>query len=123
MILNCTKKISRILRWMFLETRGINSAGVVGLLGLLTAEPKCKSVARIRAAMCNIAIWITCRKTTWDELIRVPRPLARILDQGTVIIDDDSLPSERCLAPNFDHCIVYCCCVQVANRDCVPAIR
>ena len=79
----------------------------------LTAESKCKSVTGIRAAMCCIAIWIPRpgikTKEPWDELSCVARPLTRVLNQGTVIIDNDSLPSERCLRSDFDDCIVYGC--------------
>src|SRR5258705_13645678 len=79
----------------------------------LTAEPKCKSVTGIRAAMCRIAIWIpgleNKANVPWVELSRVARPLTRVLNQGTVIIDNDSLPSERCLRSDFDDCIVYGC--------------
>jgi len=92
----------------------------------LTAESKCKSVTGIRAAMCCIAIWIPRPKIKakgpWDELGRVARPSTRVLNQGTVIIDNDSLPCERSLRSDFDDCIVYGC-FGVSNCDCVPAVR
>jgi len=97
------------------------------LNGLLTAESKCKSVARIRAAMCYVAIRIPCLDwidRAWDEHSRVARPLTRVLNQGTVIVDDNSLPSERCLSSDFDDSIVYGCGIRdFRNVDCVPAIR
>ena len=93
----------------------------------LTAEPKYKSITGIRAAMCCIAIWIPRPeirvKGPWDELGRVARPLTRVLNQGTVIIDNDNLPSERCLRSDFDDCIVYRCSDGVGNCDCVPTVR
>jgi len=87
----------------------------------LTAEPKCKGVTGIRAAMCCIAIWIPPPKIKakgpWDELGRVARPLTRVLNQGTVIIDNDSLPSERCLRSDFYDCIVYGCSDGVGKHQ------
>jgi hypothetical protein len=56
MFLNCTKKICHILQWMFLEQRQGWNGSVETVNRLLTAETETKSVARIRAAVCNIAV-------------------------------------------------------------------
>jgi len=73
--------------------------------------------------MCCIAIWIPHPAGARDEFGRVARPLTRVLNQGTVIIDNDSLPSERSLRSDFDYRVVYGCFEGVGNSDCVPALR